>query len=168
MGNPTESLPMEIRLSQASGMRRWNQLQKIVELLTKVVFRVSQISHLNSQMVQHSRNFRVDDIVICKDMPTQQPGRWPLARVTDSHPGPDGRLRVVTVCPQYLKAIVQDLLASCTPLSELNSYQGECFGLPQTGTKTLFSDFPYLATCNRRCSLCQWYLNCILVTMFSC
>ena len=141
---------MEIRLSQASGMRRWNQLQKIVELLARVVFIVSQISHLNSQMVQHSRNFCVDDIVICKDLPIQQPRRWPLARVTDSHPGSDGRVRVVTVCPQYLKAI-QDFLASCTPLSELNSYQGECFGQPQTGTKTLFSDLPYLATCNRRC-----------------
>ena len=31
MGKPTVSLPIEIALPQASGMRQWNQLQKIVE-----------------------------------------------------------------------------------------------------------------------------------------
>ena len=39
----------------------------------------------------------MDDIVVCKDLPTQQPGRWPLARVTEIHPGSDGKVRVVTV-----------------------------------------------------------------------
>ena len=44
-----------------------------------------------------TRNFHVDDVVVCKDLPTQQPGRFPLARVTEIHPGSDGKVRVVTV-----------------------------------------------------------------------
>ena len=98
MGKPTVSLPMEIVLPQASGMRRWNKLQKIVEgywqrLSSEYLRYLTRIPKL----FDTTSNFRVDDIVVCEDLPTQQPGRWPLARATKIHPGSDGKVRVVTV-----------------------------------------------------------------------
>ena len=98
MGKPTVSLPIEIPLPQASGMRRWNQLQKIVEGYWKR-WSSEYLRYLTRipKWFDTTRNFHVDDIVVCKDLPTQQPGRWPLARVTEIHPGSDGKVRVVTV-----------------------------------------------------------------------
>ena len=98
MGKPTVSLPMEIALPEASGMRRWNQLQKIVEGYWKR-WSSENLRYLTRipKWFDTTSNFRVDDIVVCKDLPTQQPGRWPLARVTKIHPGSDSKVRVVTV-----------------------------------------------------------------------
>ena len=102
MGKPTESLPMEIALPEASGMRRWNQLQKIVEGYWKR-WSSENLRYLTRipKWFNTTSNFRVDDIVVCKDLPTQQPGRWPLARVTKIHPGSDGKVRVVTVSTKF-------------------------------------------------------------------
>ena len=98
MGKPTVSLTVEIALPQASGMRRCIQLQKIVEGYWKR-WSSEYIRYLTRipKWFNTTRNFRVDDIVVCKDLPTQQPGRWPLARVTEIHPVSDGKVRVVTV-----------------------------------------------------------------------
>ena len=111
MGKPTVSLPMEIPLSQASGMQWWNQLQKIVEgywqrLSSEYLRYLTRIP----KWFDNTRNIRMDDFVVCKGLPTQQPGRWPLARITEIHPGSDGKVRVSEL-PLDLKTI-QDLLAS--------------------------------------------------------
>ena len=102
MGRPTVSLPMEIALPQASGMRRWNQLQKIVEGYCKR-WSSEYLRYLTCipKWFDTTRYFRVDDIVVYKDLPTQEPGRWPLARVTEFHPGSDGKVRVVTVSTRF-------------------------------------------------------------------
>ena len=98
MGNPTVSLPMEIPLPQASGMWRWwNQLQKIAEGYWQRWSSEYLRCLTRTPKWFDTRNFCVDDIVVCKDLPTQQPGRQLLARVTEIHPGSDGKVRVVTV-----------------------------------------------------------------------
>lgn len=41
-------------------------------------------------------NFQVGDLVLLKDE-LSPPARWAMGRITSVHPGPDGRVRVVTV-----------------------------------------------------------------------
>ena len=43
-----------------------------------------------------SCNIKVGDIVCLREEP-MAPTKWPLARITEIHPGHDGRVRVVTV-----------------------------------------------------------------------
>ncbi|XP_043486365.1 uncharacterized protein LOC122513904 [Polistes fuscatus] len=43
-----------------------------------------------------SENFRVGQLVLIRD-DRYPPSKWPLGRVTELHPGPDGLVRVVTV-----------------------------------------------------------------------
>ena len=42
-------------------------------------------------------NFDIGDLVLVLDTSLLRRGRWPLGRVTATHPGPDGQVRVVTV-----------------------------------------------------------------------
>lgn len=42
------------------------------------------------------KNVEVDDLVIIFDE-RLSPGQWPLARITEIHPGADGRVRVVSL-----------------------------------------------------------------------
>ena len=41
-------------------------------------------------------DLKIGDIVCVRDEPTA-PTKWPLDRITQVHPGPDGKVRVVTL-----------------------------------------------------------------------
>ena len=49
-----------------------------------------------SKWHKESRNLQVNDVVCLSDEPAS-PTKWPLARVTEVHPGPDVKFCVVTV-----------------------------------------------------------------------
>ena len=49
-----------------------------------------------SKWYHRSRNLAVGDVVLITDE-RYPPSKWPLARVSDVHPGADGLVRVVTV-----------------------------------------------------------------------
>jgi len=45
---------------------------------------------------QDQRDFKINDVVLIVDTDTPR-GQWPLGRITNTHPGPDGHVRVVDV-----------------------------------------------------------------------
>lgn len=62
------------------------------------MWRNEYLKELNQQYSANHKRFpmNVGDIVILKDE-SLAPARWPLARIIETHPGPDGVARVATL-----------------------------------------------------------------------
>ncbi|XP_038118272.1 uncharacterized protein LOC119769525 [Culex quinquefasciatus] len=75
----------------------WQAVQHYVQTLWKT-WTTQYLSdlHNRTKWTQQKDNIRVGTMVVlmCENIP---PLKWPLARVTEVHPGQDGRVRVVTV-----------------------------------------------------------------------
>ena len=80
-----------------SSLRRWDLCQALVRHFWDT-WSKEYIITLNklTKWTNRSRNAQVGDIVLLKDE-TLFPTRWPLARITEVHPGKDDLVRVVTL-----------------------------------------------------------------------
>lgn len=76
---------------------RWHMTQKIFQDIWKK-WKAEYLCELSSRSKwkQPQANIEIDDVVVIHDdnIPA---GKWPLGRVTDVHPGSDGKVRVVTL-----------------------------------------------------------------------
>ncbi|XP_076294567.1 uncharacterized protein LOC143215872 [Lasioglossum baleicum] len=78
-------------------LSRWQLLRQIVEhFWSRWSREYLQQVHTASKWHTMSQPFRVGDLVLVRDERTP-PANWPLARVTELHPGKDDVTRVVTV-----------------------------------------------------------------------
>ena len=64
--------------------------------MATLVTRVSDYLQQFAKWSRSSPNIKVGDIV-CVRGEVSQPTKWPLARIEQIHPGPDGKVRVVTL-----------------------------------------------------------------------
>ncbi|XP_055701634.1 uncharacterized protein LOC129800889 [Phlebotomus papatasi] len=98
VGRPLMDLPSPCHLHLASGrLDSWQHCQKIVESFAKMWKRdyLTALQKRNKWFAE-SPNLKIGDIVtIYED--NAPPLSWPLGRIIETHPGQDGRVRVVTV-----------------------------------------------------------------------
>ncbi|XP_055714272.1 uncharacterized protein LOC129808521 [Phlebotomus papatasi] len=98
VGRPLIDLPSPCHLHLASGrLDSWQHCQKIVESFAKMWKRdyLTALQKRNKWFAE-SPNLKIGDIVtIYED--NAPPLSWPLGRIIETHPGQDGRVRVVTV-----------------------------------------------------------------------
>ena len=55
-----------------------------------------QLLQARTKWTEEKRNLQVNDVVLMKDEDAPR-GRWPMARVTETHPSKDGLVRSVTL-----------------------------------------------------------------------
>ena len=97
-GKPIESVPdPSVSYRSVSLLRRWHLCQSMVRHFWQR-WSSEYIATLRRYTKWHhpERNVQVGDVVILQE-DNVIPARWPLARVTETHPGNDGIVRVVTV-----------------------------------------------------------------------
>ena len=98
VGRPLRALPeIYTSTSNLSSLKRWNLCQALTQQLweqwSQDYLRQLQQFH---KWKHPQRSVRVGDIVLLKDTELFHRS-WPLARVTEVHPGSDGLVRVVTL-----------------------------------------------------------------------
>lgn len=83
--------------SEKDERTRWQLVQKINQDIWKR-WQSEYLTQLNTRSKWHHshKNVKVNDIVIIQDVHVS-PGRWALGRILETHPGDDGRVRVVTL-----------------------------------------------------------------------
>ncbi|XP_061398117.1 uncharacterized protein LOC133333819 [Musca vetustissima] len=98
VGEPILSVPDENLLDHnVDRLSRW----KVVQLLSQQFWnrwKTEYINRLQSRpkWLKPQKNVEVGDLVIIFDERVP-PGQWPLARITEVHPGTDGKVRVVSL-----------------------------------------------------------------------
>lgn len=98
IGEPLSTVPdpnlMDLKLNRLS---RWQHLQRIQQDFW-IRWQKEYISELQQRhkWQQQTQNVKVGNLVLITDE-CLPPTHWPLARVTDVHPGSDGLVRVVTM-----------------------------------------------------------------------
>ena len=100
-GRPLEALPDPPSSDSAvSILQRWHLCQSVVRHFWKR-WSLEYLCHLQrfSKWNVATRDFKVGDIV-CVREESLFPTKWPLARVVQTHPGQDGKVRVVTIKTQ--------------------------------------------------------------------
>lgn len=80
-----------------SSLQRWRLTQKLVQDFwkrwsTEYLARLQQ----RPKWTKETETIKIDELVLVRSENTQ-PSKWALARVTEVHPGPDGKVRVVTL-----------------------------------------------------------------------
>ena len=116
-GRPLEALPDSPSTDHnVPILRRWHLCQAIVRHFWKR-WSLEYLCHLQkfSKWNVPTRNFKVGDIV-CVREESLFPTKWPLARIVQTHPGQDGKVRVVTVRTQagiYKRPIVKIVPLVC-------------------------------------------------------
>ena len=98
IGRPLESLPdPSFSYRSVSLLRRWHLCQALVRHFWQR-WSTEYLSILRRYTKWHypTRNIQVGDVVILQEN-GMIPSKWPLARVTQVHPGHDNLVRVVTV-----------------------------------------------------------------------
>ena len=98
VGRPLEALPDNPSSEQSiKALRRWLLCQTIVRHFWKR-WSSEYLCHLQrfTKWNFPERNLRVGDIVCVRDE-TLFATRWPLARIKQTHPGQDGKVRVATI-----------------------------------------------------------------------
>ena len=99
IGRPLEAIPNDLPdHPQSIGLlRRWQLCQALTTHLWKRWSNdyIAQLNKFTKWKVA-SPNVKVGDIVCLKQEPTTS-SKWPLARIIEVHPGPDGKVRVATV-----------------------------------------------------------------------
>lgn len=98
IGRPLTSLPdPSFSYRSISLLKRWHLCQHLVRRFWRR-WSTEYIASLRKITKRHhpSRNITVGDLVTMHE-DNLVPGKWPLARVTEIHPGRDGVVRVVTL-----------------------------------------------------------------------
>ena len=97
IGRPLVALPEENEQQVISPLRRWHLCQSLSRhLWTRWSREYLDILGRFSKWHEETNNYQVGDIVCLREEPTA-PTKWPLARIIRVYPGPDGKVRVVTV-----------------------------------------------------------------------
>jgi len=98
VGGPITMHPEpDLANEEQNSLRRW----RYVQCLMQSFWRRWQTEYLPQFQIQgkwttNSKELAVDDIVIVKDE-NMPPAKWKLARIIETHPGNDGKIRVVTI-----------------------------------------------------------------------
>ncbi|XP_075167525.1 uncharacterized protein LOC142239617 [Haematobia irritans] len=98
VGEPILNVPHESLLDcSVDRLSRW----KVVELLKQQFWKRWSSEYVNRlqsrpKWLKPQQNVEIGDLVLVFDERIP-PGQWPLGRVTDVHPGADGRVRVVSL-----------------------------------------------------------------------
>ncbi|XP_073827784.1 uncharacterized protein [Musca autumnalis] len=98
VGEPILSVPDENLLDcSIDRLSRW----KVVQLLKQQFWKRWSSEYVNRlqsrpKWLKPQKNIEVGDLVLIFDE-RLPPGQWPLARITEVHPGADGRVRVVSL-----------------------------------------------------------------------
>ncbi|XP_054745473.1 uncharacterized protein LOC129249827 isoform X3 [Anastrepha obliqua] len=98
IGEPTLNIPDENLLDFAtSGLSRWRMVERLKQHFWRRWYS-EYLSRLQSRPKWTTTriNAKIGDLVLMYDERCP-PGRWPLARIVEMHPGPDGLTRVVTL-----------------------------------------------------------------------
>ena len=115
IGRPLTALPEKSRTPQSTSLvRRWYLCQTIVQHVwqrwsEEYLCQLQTFAKWNTP----SPNLKVGDIV-CLRGEQVAPTQWILAQVKEVHPGPDGKVRVVTV--QTTKGIYRRPIVKVVPL----------------------------------------------------
>ena len=98
IGRPLEALPDPSQsFNPLSVLRRWHLCQALIRHFWQRWSREYLISLRRFTKWHHpTNNLAVGDIVLLRE-DNMVPTKWPIARVTETHPGEDGLVRVVTV-----------------------------------------------------------------------
>ena len=99
IGWPIEALPDHSEASQPlTLLKRWHLCQALVRhFWTRWTTEyLATLQRLSKWQKLSSSKISVGDVVVIREDETI-PGRWPLARVTKTHPGKDGVVRVITI-----------------------------------------------------------------------
>ena len=120
IGRPLEALPEGTRMPQSvSLVKRWYLCQSIVQHFWQR-WSKEYLCHLQryAKWNTPSSNLKVGDIVCLRGEPITAPTQWILARVREIHPGPDGKVQVVTV--QTSRGIYRRPVVKVVPLVTSN------------------------------------------------
>ena len=99
IGKPLTALPDHDANTKKDStlLKRWQLCQSLVRhLWTRWSRDYMETLWKVSKWHTPSRNVQVDDVVCLREEPTA-PTKWPLARITEIHPGKDGKVRVATI-----------------------------------------------------------------------
>ena len=97
IGRPLTALPDEGDIDNIASLKRWQLCQRLVRhLWTRWSKEYLETLWKFHKWHTPSRDLQIGDIVCLRDEPLA-PTKWPLARVVKTHPGNDGKVRVVTV-----------------------------------------------------------------------
>ena len=98
LGRPLEALPDRGDVQvQHSTLKRWNLCQLVVrEFWHRWSTEYIRILNKTNKWKRDQENIQLGDIILVKDSSTFQ-NTWPLGRIMETYPGPDGRVRVVLV-----------------------------------------------------------------------
>ncbi len=98
-GRAHHTLPTNFSITKSnSSARRWNLIQRITDQFW-TQWKCSYLLHMqrSNKWTVPTDNLKVGDIVLCKDLEEFATRTWPLGRITEVHPGADGKVRVVTL-----------------------------------------------------------------------
>ena len=127
VGKPLRAVPQHAtEYSSVTGLKRWNLCKKMCaefwERWSREYLQALQARHKWSR---NCRNLRVGEVVLLKDLEVFMRTR-PLAIIQQTHPGPDGRVRAVTV--RASKGVYRRPIVKIVPLlstNEVSSRPGE-------------------------------------------
>ena len=94
IGRPLSVLPpITSSTGKTPTLRRWNFIQRLSDELWKR-WSGEYLQSLNkfTKWLAPQNNLCVGDIVLCSEI---RPHVWPIARITKTVPGPDGRVRLI-------------------------------------------------------------------------
>lgn len=111
IGAPLHVIPWD-NVSPSSVRAHWKGMRQRIETVWKKWSReyLHHLQQLNGRE-KHGPNLGVGDLVILIEKKST-PGVWPVARITEVHPGSDGHVRVITVrtaSGQLLKRAVRGI-----------------------------------------------------------
>lgn len=98
IGEAPVNIPsIDLRDCNVSRLSRWQYVQRLVRDFwhrwqTEYLGRLQQ----RPKWLKHVREFEVGDVVLLKDEQLP-PGKWPLGRIVNKHPGPDNITRVYSI-----------------------------------------------------------------------
>ncbi|XP_058985262.1 uncharacterized protein LOC131805726 [Musca domestica] len=100
IGRPLISYPETSDEHKITALDRWKQVQKMKNCFWKQ-WKSNYLETLQQRYKwkTEKKNIQRGQVVIVKNEETH-PGRWPLGKVEDVHPGPDGLVRVATLKTQ--------------------------------------------------------------------
>lgn len=97
VSGPLLELPLNAYDYNISLTTRWRQTEKMLkDFWKRWSTTYLQTLQTRSKWIYPNPNMQVGDLVLVRDDHIP-PARWLLGRVTDTHPGADGRVRVVTL-----------------------------------------------------------------------
>ena len=97
IGRPLKAIPVRTdHHSSITYLRRWNLVKRLSsELWRTWSSRYLQSLQSRSKWNSTTRSFQIGDVVLLKDEALAEDRKWPLAIITETHPGRDGVVRVV-------------------------------------------------------------------------